>query len=366
MKIMIFADSWLSINKYSEGFISKLMQAGNEIICILPDKESNHRKVNQDTGLKFYYIPTKKRANYLLKKINTFMHYTMAIKVYRPDRAILLLDQYTVTAGLAARFCHMKRIATITCTVSLIGKKKGIRARIKSFYYRLIYKDILKHSETLLFAYKYDYDQVEKLNWALSDRAVILGSWGVDLGYYRKVPLPRTDLVYMSMPVLCPYGVKCFIETAKLVREKYPKVKFLISGEFVEDTQILSEKEFDDACESGIIYYCDIVEDIRPYLEVCSIYMQPNIWDKEGHILEAEAAGRPILASDHPANRSMVIEGYNGFLLSYEEPKKWADKIILFLENKKLKENMADYSYQLICQFHDRNKIDKLISDKLS
>ena len=93
--------------------------------------------------------------------------------------------------------------------------------------------------------------------------------------------------------------------------------------------------------------------------------MQPNLSVREGYITEAEAAGRPILASAHPVNRGLLVEGYNGFTLPVHDAKKWAEKIMLLIENKQLKTNMADYSRELCVRWHDRRKVNKIITEKM-
>lgn len=282
----------------------------------------------------------------------------MAYKVLKPDKILLYLNKQTMVTSLMARFIRITSMSVIISSLNILSSRKSI-------YYKWSYKCILRQSENAFFIYKDDYDMINKYKLGCKEQSVLLRSWGVDMNYFTKIPLPKTDLVYMSMPVLCCYGLKCYIETAKLVREKYPKVRFLLSGKFVEDPSVLSERELDEACESNYIYYIEDVKDIRPYLEVCSIFVQPNVSVKEGHIIEAEAAGRPILASDHPVNRSLVIEGYNGFILPVAESGKWADKIILLLEKQKLKTNMGDYSFELCSRRHDRKKINKFILEKL-
>jgi len=282
----------------------------------------------------------------------------MVYKVLKPDRILLYLNKHAISAGLMFRFFRETPVFVIADSLKLLKGKKAV-------FYKRVYRYILSRSKTVFFVYKDDFDMIDVCRLDCKEQALLLKSRGVDMNRFTKFSLPKTDLVFMSMPVLCCHGTRCFIETARLVREKYPKVRFLLSGKFSEDSSVLSYRELDEACENGTIYYIDEVDDIRPYLEVCSIYMQPNVSVREGHIIEAEAAGRPILASDHPVNRGLLIEGYNGFILPVNETRKWADKIILLLENKELKANMADYSHELCGRWHDKRKIIKTITENL-
>ncbi|CUH92268.1 glycosyltransferase [Herbinix luporum] len=359
MKIMIIADSWPSLNIELRDLIYRLNRDGKEVICVLPYKKSLTADQIKETGLNFYFINNS-------NKIKSYLNYIMAYKVIKPDKVILLLNKHTITAGIAALICRVEHMSVIISSLNPLKPTKHIIQKIRNLYYKFIYKKILCQSDIMFFIYKDDYNLLAKWKVACKKRAVVLRSRGVDMNYIKKLPYPKTDLVFMSMPLLCNYGVKCYIEAAKLVRKIHPKVKFLLAGKFVENKKILSEQELDEACESGIIYYIEETNDIRPYLEVCSIFVQPNINQKEGHILEAHAAGRPILASNHPVNRSIMIDGYNGFILPVKEAEKWAAKILLLLDKQKLKTNMGNYSYELCRKWHDRNNIVNIIYDKLT
>lgn len=356
MKIMIVADNWASLDKGSS-LINEMLNAGYEVICVLPDSEAHAVGGADRKNLKFCFI-SQKRRRYVPACIKVTIYCLMGCKVLNPDKILIYFSKQTMAAGFAFRMLLHAPFSVIVCSLRFLQCKRG-------FIYKRICRYLLKISETVFFIYKDDYEAIDRFKLGCKERSLMLGSWGVDMNFFAKVPMPQTDLVYMAMPVLCRYGVRCFIETAKLVRKKYPKVRFLISGIFIEDPLILSSQEFDEACEKNHIYYIQDVDDIRPYLEVCSIFVQPNIEVREGYIIEAEAAGRPILASDQPVNRSLVIEGYNGFLLPVFDESKWADKITLLLENKKLRTNMAEYSHELCSRWHDRRKINKLIIENL-
>lgn len=357
MKIMIFADSWSALNNGTDSLIIDMLKEGYELICILPETEIYAEKLNHEAGLRFYFIPLRRRKH-LPGRIKLLMYFIMTYTILKPDKIILHLNKKTISTGIVSRFFLNPSVSVIISNLDLLKCWKKI-------FYKGIYKSILKHCESVFFLYQDDYNLLARYKIEVKEKSLVLRGWGVDMNYYRKKSMPKTDLVYMSMPILCCQGVRCFIEIAKLVREKHPKVRFLLTGDFVEEPSILSARELDEACERGNIYYIEDIKDIRPYLEVCSIFVQPNVTVRQGHILEAEAAGRPILASDHPINRDMIIEGYNGFILPVKDVNKWADKILLLLENSKLKLNMADYSYELCSQRHDRRNINTLIIKKL-
>ncbi|CRZ34732.1 glycosyltransferase involved in cell wall biosynthesis [Herbinix hemicellulosilytica] len=355
MKIMVIVDKWSSYKKEKKCLIEELLDSGYEVILLSVEREPFFDSYNK--RYKLFYVSTNGQK-YVSGYFKFMVYCLMAYKVLKPDKILLHLSKGTLAAGIMFRLFKNTMYSVIIESLQQVKSKRSIM-------YRLMYRYIIGRSKTVFFVYNDDYEMADRFKFNCKDRAVLLRSWGVNIEKAYVYPLPKTDLVYMSMPVLCSHGIKCFIETAKIVREKYPKVRFLLSGTLAEESTVLSEGEFNEACESKHIYYIGDTPDIRPYLEVCSIFVQINVSVREGHIIEAEAAGRPILASDHPVNRSLVIEGYNGFILPANDAKKWADKIFLLLENKELKANMADCSRELCGRMHDSRIISKLIKDKL-
>lgn len=70
----------------------------------------------------------------------------------------------------------------------------------------------------------------------------------------------------------------------------------------------------------------------------------------EGHpwsLVEASAAGLPIVSTDSGAIRQNVIDGENGFLLEHPEPKVLAEKIALLIKDSDLREKMGIASRKL-------------------
>ena len=64
----------------------------------------------------------------------------------------------------------------------------------------------------------------------------------------------------------------------------------------------------------------------------------------EGHpwvIVEALAAGLPIISTDRGAIIESVIDGYNGYIVNPKRPKEIAEKIIKLTDDKDLRDQMS-------------------------
>lgn len=72
--------------------------------------------------------------------------------------------------------------------------------------------------------------------------------------------------------------------------------------------------------------------------------------DPEGHpwvIIEAMAAGLPIITTDQGAITESVINGVNGFIVEGENPEQIAEKVLLLIRNARLRIQMGKESRKL-------------------
>jgi glycosyltransferase involved in cell wall biosynthesis len=82
--------------------------------------------------------------------------------------------------------------------------------------------------------------------------------------------------------------------------------------------------------------------------------------DPEGHpwvIVEAMAAGLPIISTDQGAITESVIDGINGFIVEKQNPSQIAEKIKLLIENTDLRIKMGKESRRLYEENYTEEKM---------
>ena len=79
-------------------------------------------------------------------------------------------------------------------------------------------------------------------------------------------------------------------------------------------------------------------------------------------LIEAMAAGLPVVCTDAIGNRDLIIEGKNGFMLKKRDPFPLADKIEYLLNNDNVRKKMVEKAILFSENFDIRNYCSRLIS----
>ncbi len=92
-----------------------------------------------------------------------------------------------------------------------------------------------------------------------------------------------------------------------------------------------------------------------------SIFVFPTYYSQEGHpwvIVEAMAAGLPIIATDQGAITESVKDGINGFIVEKKTPEQIAEKIKFLIENPEVIKKMGKESRRL---YHENFTEEKMV-----
>ena len=90
------------------------------------------------------------------------------------------------------------------------------------------------------------------------------------MDHYLPAQLPKEPAFFMLSRLLKSKGVKEYLEAARIVKNKYPKIMFYLLGKYETDMQdAVPQDEIEDYIKEGIIVRFEETEDVRPYYEMC-------------------------------------------------------------------------------------------------
>jgi glycosyltransferase involved in cell wall biosynthesis len=107
------------------------------------------------------------------------------------------------------------------------------------------------------------------------------------------------------------------------------------------------------------------VENVEEYLANSHLYLHSALWEPFGLVLvEAMAAGLPVIALDGIGNRDVNVEGKTGYLMpANTTPEIFADKIILLASNSELYSQISSYARNFASGFDIETYTQRLIAE---
>lgn len=208
-------------------------------------------------------------------------------------------------------------------------------------------------------------DEADLRRWHMLPASIpcvrIAGS-GVDLERFAETPVPHEGPpVFLFVGrLLRDKGLGEFVDAARRLRGRFGEsVRMVVVGPFDGNPSQVSEAELERWITEGVITYGGEVEDIRPWLQQCSVMVLPSY--REGlprSVLEAMASGRAIVTTDAPGCRETVDDGHNGFLVPVRDPAALAEAMARFVEQPALMATMGRRSRALAASRFDVHAVN--------
>ncbi|MCB4792497.1 MAG: glycosyltransferase family 4 protein [Elusimicrobia bacterium] len=157
-------------------------------------------------------------------------------------------------------------------------------------------------------------------------------------------------------------GQQYLIEAAKVLRDKYPDVYYLVLGDGPFKKTLI---ELTD--ESGLhdkIIFAGYQENIQDFIAVMDIFCLLS-WDKEGLgqvMIEAQAMGKPVIGTNVGGIPETFDSGKTGYLVPKEDSKELVRVLeILLSDEAKRKKMGADASNSVKEKFSIDSTINNII-----
>jgi len=83
--------------------------------------------------------------------------------------------------------------------------------------------------------------------------------------------------------------------------------------------------------------------EVRQLLHAADIFVLPSLWEgMPGSVMEAMAAGLPVVGTDVPGTRELVVDGITGYLVPAKNPRRLATQLQRLLADPGLRTRMGE------------------------
>jgi len=364
MKFLLLASYPDSILKFRKNLIIDLQRKGFDVHVAAPNIKDNKTDLElfNTLGVTTHKIYLSRTGMNPLKDLFSLICLFFLMRRIAPDFVLCYTIKPIIYGVLSAKLAGIKNIIAMVTGVGIAFtdlSENRLKGYVKSIITGL-YTVSLKLSSKIIFQNTDDYDLFISLGIVNKDLdiAIVNGS-GVDLEEFRVSPFPLGLSFLIVSRLLVSKGIREFVEAARILKKKDPNAQFTIVGWVDEGGDSIKEVEVQEWVDEGVISFLGRLDDVRPALVECSVFVLPSY--REGtprSVLEAMAMGRPIITSDAPGCRETVTNGVNGFLVEVKNVESLVSAMQKFKAQPSLISIMGKCSRALVCKKYDVKKVN--------
>ncbi|MCB9192579.1 MAG: glycosyltransferase family 4 protein [Flavobacteriales bacterium] len=150
------------------------------------------------------------------------------------------------------------------------------------------------------------------------------------------------------------------VKIATLLEEKGINFQIRFAGEGPELNKV--QKSVTNLGLTDKIVFLGNVQNIQEEMWRSHICVHTSVSESFGLILvEAMAAGLPIIALDGIGNRDLIVDGENGFFIKTQNPKEFAERIIKLKDDQNQWLKFSNSGIEFSKKFDIRNYVQQLL-----
>lgn len=360
MKFLLISPKNRTVYNFRGDLIKKIISLGYEVTVTGPDL-TDVEKITE-LGAEFKVIPMNKTGTSIFGDLKYCFSLYKLMRKEKFDATLGYTVKPVVYGGLAAWLSGVKNISGMVTGGGYTFTAKTFKAKVLGLLVKFLYKISFWVTDNIIFQNSDDLQEFIQKRLVNKKKCHVVNGSGVNMEKFQPLPFPENTTFFMLSRLLKSKGVTEYLKASKIVKEKFPDVKFYLLGKIEYEMQdAVSEDIIRKYIDEGIVELFPETSDVRKYYAMSSVYVLPSY--REGTprtVLEAMASGRPIITTDTNGCRETVKDGINGYLVPVGDSLKLAEAMIKFIEDKELIFKMGNES---ISYCREKFEVQKVNND---
>lgn len=361
MKILLFANTDWYLYNFRRSLAIALREAGYDVLLVSPSGPYGAKLV--ELGFRWIPAPMHRRSLNPLREFRLLIWLCQLLIEEKVELVHGFTIKNAVYGSLAARLCGVRARINAVAGMGYVYTSNDPKARILRPVVSALLRLALKGSGArLILQNPDDANFFVQSGLSLANQVrLILGS-GVDCQQFfpADVISPRSSplRVLLAARLLWDKGIAEFVEASRMLKTSGRSVEFLLAGvpddgnpAAVSQEQVLAWQR------EGLLQWLGHVTNMVGLYRSVDVVVLPSY--REGlpkGLIEASACGIPIISTDVPGCREVVVHGKNGFLIPVKDSRALADAVGALDDNEMLRIQMGINAREIVI-----NKFDEAI-----
>ena len=327
-KLLIIANDETTIIHFRKEIIKAFVDHGFDVtVCYPLGKNTDEVRA---LSCKLIDIEVSRQGKNILKDAGFYRNCRRLIKQEQPDIVLTYTVKPNIYASMACQSLHVPYINNITGLGSILQSQSALSKLILD-----LQKKAYKKSSCVFFQNSANRDRMKELGVVSANtKTQVLPGSGVNLDMHKYEEFPVDDGItrfVLVSRVRVDKGYGEFLDAAEAIKEKYPNTEFHAVGWYEEkmDNRVANLHD-----KGTIIFHGEKTqEEVHEIIKKCQCLIHPSYHEGMANVLlEAAAAGRPVIASNIPGCRETFDEGVTGFGCEVKSSESLIEAIEKFLQ----------------------------------
>ncbi|MGE0385638.1 MAG: glycosyltransferase family 4 protein [Gammaproteobacteria bacterium] len=305
----------------------------------------------REAGIDLHAVPFSRSAHRPWRDVATLVALARIYRHVQPDIVHHVALKPVLLGSLATLVAPRAAVINAIAGLGFVYASPGRFARLLKPIVAAGLRLVLRRPNAITLVQN-DDDRAALVAGGLADPgrcAVIRGS-GVDLARFAPMrrPQERIPVVALVGRMLRDKGVEEFVEAARRLRARGVRLHFRLVGDpDTENPAAIAHADLQRWHAQGIVEWLGRREDMPAVLAGADIACLPSY--REGlplALLEAAATGLPLVATDVPGCRDVVIDGDNGLCVPPRDPEALANALGRLAADPQLRARMGERSVE--------------------
>lgn len=350
--LFVITEDWALVS-HRLHLVKYAIELGFEVA--VATRMNSHRDEFERLGIMVFDWPLKRRSLNLLGELWIVLKLIKIVREFKPDVIHSVALKPVIYTGIATRFFFKGAVVSALGGVGYIFSSDRLHARILRHPAQLMLKLALfgRHRRLILQNID-DFEMFAQVGIIPVAHMYLVKGAGVEVEFFKftKIPLGFTRII-LPARILWDKGVGEFVNVARRVRLRRPKVNFVLVGDSdAQNPESISDEQIKSWVKEGCVEHWSGVKhhQMPTIYQSASIVCLPSY--REGLpkvLLEAGAVGRPLVAFDVPGCREIVRSGITGELVPFGREDLLEEALMSFIDNQEKCRKFGVTAHEVVC-----------------